>query len=87
MQQPKNVRTALNCGVFTKFPFARKTILNTRWARAYLFRQLAIDASAAVLPKPYIPQFVFAAAVCCRTISFANGLRPNQPLAAMVSQN
>jgi hypothetical protein len=55
-------RTAVNSGVFTKFPFAHKTVLNTRWARAYLFRQLAGKGSNTTVPKPYIPQSVFAAA-------------------------
>jgi ligand-binding sensor domain-containing protein len=55
-------RTAINCGLFTKFPLLHKTILNTRWARGYLFRQLLATAKSAVLPKPYIPQTVFAAA-------------------------
>jgi hypothetical protein len=52
-------RTAINSGVFTKFPFAHKAILDTRWARGCLFRQLAATASAAAVPKPYIPQSVF----------------------------
>jgi hypothetical protein len=55
-------RTAINGGLFTKFPLLHKTILNTRWARGYLFRQLLATAKSAVLPKPYIPQTVFAAA-------------------------
>jgi hypothetical protein len=55
-------RTAVNSGVFTKFPFAHKAILNTRWARGYLFRRLAATANATALPRPYIPQSIFAAA-------------------------
>jgi hypothetical protein len=45
-------RTAVNSGVFTKFPFAHKAIVDTRWARGYLFRRLAATASAAHVPKP-----------------------------------
>lgn len=55
-------RTAINSGVFTKFPFAHKAILNLRWSRRYLFRQLAAKASATRMPEPYISQSVFAAA-------------------------
>ena len=55
-------RTAINSGVFTKFPLVHKAILDTRWARGYLFRQLVVKASGTELPKPYIPQSVFAAA-------------------------
>src|SRR5829696_7368122 len=55
-------RTALNTGVFTKFPLAHKAILNTRWARGYLFRQLVAAASFTAVQKPYIPQSIFAAA-------------------------
>jgi hypothetical protein len=46
--------TAINSGVFTKFHFAHKAILDTRWARGYLFWQLAAKASGTELPKPYI---------------------------------
>ena len=55
-------RTAVNSGVFTKFPFAHKAILNTSWARGYLFRKFAATATTAALPWPYIPQSIFAAA-------------------------
>jgi hypothetical protein len=54
-------RTAINSGVFTKFPFAHKAIVNTGWARGYLFRELADKATGAQLPKPYIPQSLYAA--------------------------
>ena len=55
-------RTAVNSGVFTKFPVAHKTILNTRWARGHLFRQLADKGNTAPMPTPYIPQSIFAIA-------------------------
>jgi hypothetical protein len=55
-------RTTINSGIFTKFSLLHKTILDTRWARGYLFRQLAAKASGAELPKPYIPQSLFATA-------------------------
>jgi hypothetical protein len=55
-------RTAINSGAFTKFPFAHKAILDTRWARGYLFSQLTAIGGAAPVPTPYIPQSVFAAA-------------------------
>src|ERR1700720_2134350 len=55
-------RTAINSGIFTKFPLLHKTILNTRWARRYLFRQLAAKASGTEPPEHYIPQSLFAAA-------------------------
>jgi ligand-binding sensor domain-containing protein len=53
-------RTAINSGLFTKFPLAHKAILNTRWARSFVFRRLAENASGTELPKPYIPQSLFA---------------------------
>jgi len=54
-------RTAINSGMFTKFPLLHKTILNTPWARGYLFRQLTSKETGTELPKPYIPQSLFAA--------------------------
>jgi hypothetical protein len=54
-------RTATNSGVFTKFPFLHKAILNTAWARAYLFRRYTERVIAeAIMPEPYIPQSLFA---------------------------
>jgi hypothetical protein len=56
-------RTATSSGFFTKFPLLHKTVLNTSWARNRLFRRYAegaIGALALALPKPYIPQSLFA---------------------------
>src|SRR5208282_5571918 len=54
-------RTATNSGVFTKFPVFHKTVLGTSWARNHLFRRYAEGAiAAAVMPKLYIPQSLFA---------------------------
>ena len=55
-------RTAVNSGLFTKFPFAHKAVLNTSWARSFLFRKLAETATTAHVPSPYIPQSIFPAA-------------------------
>src|SRR5262245_58717936 len=53
-------RTAVNSGLFTRFPFAHKAVLNTCWARRHLFRKLAENAlEKADFPKHYIPQSVF----------------------------
>jgi hypothetical protein len=53
-------RIAINSGLFTKFPFAHKAILNTRWARRSLFRKLMEDAlERSDFPTHYIPQTVF----------------------------
>jgi ligand-binding sensor domain-containing protein len=55
-------RTAVSSGIFTKFPLLHKTILNSRWARRYLFKRLAAKAATMDLPKPYIQQYVFSTA-------------------------
>jgi sugar lactone lactonase YvrE len=55
-------RTAVNSGVFTKFPLIHRTILNYNWARRHLCRQLQqgyLDSLA--IPTPYIPQAVYQA--------------------------
>jgi hypothetical protein len=53
-------RTAINSGLFTRFPFAHKAILNTHWARRSLFRKLAQNAlDTSEFPRNYIPQSVF----------------------------
>jgi ligand-binding sensor domain-containing protein len=54
-------RTAANSGVFTKFPFLHKAVLNSAWARRHLFRRIAKSAASASLPSPYITQSLFAA--------------------------
>jgi hypothetical protein len=55
-------RTAANSGLFTKFPLLHKAVLNTRWARRYLFRRFVkTAASRAGMPEPYIAQSLFAA--------------------------
>jgi ligand-binding sensor domain-containing protein len=53
-------RTAANSGIFTKFPFLHKAVLNTAWARRNLFFRLVAGADTAALPTPYIPQSLFA---------------------------
>jgi hypothetical protein len=50
-------RTAANSGLFTKFPIAHKAVLNTRWARRYLFLRF-VSQLGPDLPEPYIPQRV-----------------------------
>jgi hypothetical protein len=50
------VRTAINSGVFSKYSLLHKTILNTPWARRYIFRSAVNLASATAVPENYIPQ-------------------------------
>ncbi len=53
-------RTAANSGLFTKFPIAHKAVLNTRWARRFLFLRFVSHGSPG-LSGPYIPQCVVPA--------------------------
>jgi ligand-binding sensor domain-containing protein len=53
-------RTAVNSGMFTKFPLIHKTVLNSNWARRRLFRAGAHKYLQDLnLPRPYIPQAVY----------------------------
>lgn len=55
-------RTALNSGVFNKFPLIHQTILNSAWARRRLFQAGAHKyLRDLTLPSPYIPQAVYRA--------------------------
>jgi hypothetical protein len=50
-------RTALNSGIFLKFPLVHKSILDTRWARRRIFASYVQSAAdEASLPNPYLPQ-------------------------------
>lgn len=51
------VRTAINSGVFSKYSLLHKTLLNTSWARRFIFRStVKLLSSNAVLPDQYIAQ-------------------------------
>jgi hypothetical protein len=55
-------RSAVNSGVFTKFPILHKIILNSDWARRRIFRRHAeMSIGAAQVPEHYIPQAIFRA--------------------------
>jgi hypothetical protein len=54
-------RTAVNSGLFSKFPLVHKSLLNSAWARRYLFTRLAAASAEADVPQPYIPQAIYEA--------------------------
>jgi hypothetical protein len=55
-------RSAVNSGVFTKFPVLHKIVLNSGWARRRIFRRWAEAAVAgARVPEHHIPQALFHA--------------------------
>lgn len=54
-------RTAVNSGLFSKFPLLHKSILNSRWSRSYLFDSFVQQQSqrySGALPARYVPQAV-----------------------------
>ena len=52
-------RTAINSGVFSKFPLLHKSILNSAWARRHLFARVATFSTRVEVPQHYIPQAVY----------------------------
>lgn len=53
-------RTAVNSGLFNKFPLLHKSIISCGWARRHLFQDLAQSCiQSAAIPKPYVPQAIY----------------------------